>query len=138
MPIHCNRALKKIRMNKKITAQNAPPAKGPFSHAITNGKLVFTSGQIYLTPEGKLLEGTLEEQIKQIMSNLSAILKAADASFADVVKTTIYITDMSIYSTVNEVYGTYFKEPYPARETVCVKDLPLNAKIEISMVAIKV
>ena len=91
-----------------------------------------------MTPEGKLLEGTIEEQVHQIMKNLGAILKDAGVTFENVVKTTIYVTDMSIYGQVNIVYGSYFKDPpFPARETVCVKELPLGAKVEISMVAVK-
>lgn len=124
-------------MKVKIETAGAPRAAGPFSQAVVNGKMVFTSGQIYLTPDGKLLEGTIEEQTHQIMRNLKAILGAAGAGFDDVVKTTIYVTDMTNYGKINEVYGSYFKEPYPARETVCVKELPLEAKLEISMVAIK-
>lgn len=124
-------------MKKKIETHKAPKATGPFSQAVTFGDFVFTSGQIYLTTEGKLLEGTIEEQTHQIMKNLDAILEAAGASFRDVVKTTIYVTDMSIYSKINEVYGSYITEPFPARETVCVKELPLGAKIEISMIAVK-
>ena len=77
------------RMKTKIVAEGVPKATGPFSHAIVAGKLVFTSGQIYLTPEGKLLEGTIEDQIHQVMKNLKAILKSAGVSFANVVKTTI-------------------------------------------------
>jgi 2-iminobutanoate/2-iminopropanoate deaminase len=83
------------------------------------------------------LEGTIEEQAHQIMKNLKGILEQAGVSFANVVKTTIYVTDMTVYGKVNEVYGNYMKEPYPARETVCVKELPLRAKIEISMIASK-
>lgn len=124
-------------MKTKIETNSAPKATGPFSQGIVSGNLIFTSGQVYLTPEGKLLEGTLEEQIHQIMKNLQAILQEADASFADVVKSTIYVTDMSLYGTINEVYGSYFSDPYPARETVCVKELPLGANVEISMVAVK-
>jgi 2-iminobutanoate/2-iminopropanoate deaminase len=124
-------------MKNKIETTNAPKATGPFSQAITEGNFVFTSGQIYLTPEGKLLEGTIEEQAHQIMKNLKGILEQAGVSFANVVKTTIYVTDMTVYGKVNEVYGNYMKEPYPARETVCVKELPLRAKIEISMIASK-
>ncbi len=124
-------------MKTKIVAENAPKATGPFSHAIVNGNLVYTSGQIYLTQEGKLLEGTTEEQTHQIMKNLQAILETAGVSFKDVVKTTIYVTDMSIYGLINTVYGSYMEEPFPAREVVCVKDLPLSAKIEISMIAVK-
>jgi 2-iminobutanoate/2-iminopropanoate deaminase len=124
-------------MKTKVVTEKAPKAIGPYSQAIINGNLVFTSGQIYLTPEGKLLEGTIEEQIHQVMKNLQAVLEAAGVSFADVVKTTIYVTDMSTYGKVNEVYGSYFSDPYPARETVCVKELPLGAKVEVSMVAVK-
>ncbi len=124
-------------MKTKVETTGAPKATGPFSQAIISGNFIFTSGQVYLTPEGKLLEGTIEEQTRQIMENLKAILGAAGASFKDVVKTTIYVTDMGVYGKINEVYGSYMAEPYPARETVCVKELPLGAKIEISMIAAK-
>jgi len=125
-------------MKTKIETINAPKATGPFSQAvIVEGKFIFTSGQIYLTPEGKLLEGTIEEQTHQIMKNLKAILESVGVSFNEVIKTVIYVTDMTVYGKVNEVYGSYMNDPYPARETVCVKELPLGAKIEISMIAIK-
>jgi 2-iminobutanoate/2-iminopropanoate deaminase len=124
-------------MKTKIETAGAPKATGPFSQAIASGNLVFTSGQIYLTSEGKLLEGSIEEQTRQIMSNLKAILEKAGVSFKDVVKTTIYVTDMSVYGKINEIYGSYMQDPFPARETVCVKELPLGARLEISMVAVK-
>lgn len=125
-------------MKTKVTTTKAPAAgSSPHSQAIIANNFVFTQGSIYLTPEGKLLEGTIEEQIHQIMKNLQAILEAAGVSFVHVVKSTIYVTDMSIYPTVNKVYGSYFSTPYPARETVCVKELPLGAKVEISMIAVK-
>lgn len=125
-------------MKIKIETDKAPAAgASPHSQAIVANGFVFTQGSIYLTTEGKLLEGTTEEQIHQIMKNLSAILEAAGVTFADVVKTTIYLTDMSLYGEVNKVYGSYFSDPYPAREAVCVKELPLGAKVEISMVAVK-
>lgn len=124
-------------MKKKIETKDAPEATGPFSQAITKNEFVFTSGQIYLTPEGELLEGTIEEQTRQIMKNLEAILKEAGVSFDDVAKTTIYVTDMSVYGKINEVYGKYFSDPYPAREVIGVKELPLGAKIEISMIAVR-
>ena len=124
-------------MNKKIETAHAPKATGPFSQAIAIENMVFTSGSIYLTPDGKLLEGTIDDQIHQVMRNLRAILGASGTSFGNVVKTTIYLTDMVLYAKVNEVYGSYMSEPYPARETVCVKELPLGAKVEISMVAVK-
>lgn len=107
----------------------------PFSKFTKKGNLIFTSGQVHLTPEGKLLEGTIEEQTKQVMENLRAVLAEAGVTFKNVIKTTIYVTDMAEYGKVNEVYANYFSEPYPAREAVCVKELPLGAKIEISMIA---
>lgn len=125
------------KMKTKIEASGAPKATGPFSQAIVSGNLVFVGGQIYLTPEGKLLEGSIEEQVHQVMKNLKAILEKAGVSFKDVVKTTIYVTDMSVYGKINEIYGSYMADPFPARETVCVKELPLGAKLEISMVAVK-
>src|SRR3972149_6042044 len=112
-------------------------SKLPFSPSVTKGNFVFTSGQVYLTAEGKLLEGTIKEQTHQVMKNLQGVLEKAGVSFTDVVKTTIYLTDMGSYADVNEVYASYFSEPYPARETVCVKELPLGARLEISMIASK-
>lgn len=124
-------------MKTKIATTNAPKATGPFSQAVIDGDIIFTSGQVPLTVEGTLLEGTIEEQTHQIMKNLQAILQEASVTFENVVKTTIYVTDMSVYGTINAVYGSYMSEPYPARETVCAKELPLGAKVEISMVAVK-
>ena len=109
----------------------------PFSPSITKGNFVFTSGQIYLTKEGKLLDGTIEEQTKQVMENLKKVLKKAGVSFTDVVKTTIYTTDMALYGKISDTYADYLSEPYPAREMVCVKELPLGTKVEISMIAFK-
>ena len=102
-------------MKTKIVTKNAPAATGPFSQAIIEGDLIFTSGQIPLTIEGKLLEGNIEEQTHQIMKNLEAILKEARVTFNNVVKTTIYVTDMSLYGKINEVYGSYMTDPFPAR-----------------------
>ena len=124
-------------MKTKVETANAPKATGPFSQAVICGNMVFTSGQVYLKSDGSLLEGTIEEQAHQVMKNLQAILESAGVSFADVVKTTIYVTDMSVYGKINEVYGSYMKEPFPAREVVSVVKLPLGANIEISMVAMK-
>ena len=124
-------------MKTKVSTTKAPQATGPFSQAVVVGDFIFTSGQIYLTPEGKLLEESIEEQIHQIMKNLQAILEEAGVSFAHVVKTTVYVTDMGIYKILNDIYGGYMQEPFPAREVVCVKELPLGAKVEISMVAAK-
>ena len=125
-------------MKKKTSTNLAPKAAGPYSQAVIVDNLVFTSGQIHLTPEGKLLEGTLEEKTHQVIKNLKAVLEASGVTFVDVVKTTIYVTDMSNYGKLNEVYNSYMTEPFPARETVCVKALPLGAVLEISMIAFKV
>lgn len=122
-------------MKTKVSTTKAPQATGSFSQAIATEDFIFTSGQVYLTSEGKLLEASIEEQIHQIMKNLQAILEEAGVSFAHVVKTTVYVTDMGIYKTFNTIYGSYMQEPFPAREVVCVKELPLGANIEISMIA---
>ncbi|MFA6602831.1 MAG: Rid family detoxifying hydrolase [Candidatus Shapirobacteria bacterium] len=124
-------------MQTKVETVNAPKATGPFSQAIVAGNMVFLGGQIYLTPQGVLLEGTIEEKTHQVMKNLKGILEEAGLNFSNVVKTTIYVTDMSVYGKINEVYGSCMSDPYPARETVCVKELPLGAEVEISMVAMK-
>jgi len=116
-------------MSKKTTL--------PFSPSITKGDFVFTSGQVYLTKEGRLLEGTIEEQTVQVMKNLEGVLENAGVAFADVVKTTIYTTDMSLYGKISDTYGSFLSKPYPAREMVCAKELPLGARVEISMIAFK-
>lgn len=122
---------------KKIETKKAMlPKDSPHSQAIVANGFVFTQGVICLTPSGMILEGSIEEQVHQIMKNLKVILEEAGSGFKKVVKTTIFVTDMNIYGKVNEVYKTYFSEPYPARETVGVRELPLGAKVEISMVAV--
>lgn len=108
----------------------------PFSPSVIKGNFVFTSGQIYLK-DGRLLEGTIEEKTHQVMKNLKGIIESAGVTFNDVVKSTIYTTDMSLYNRINEVYSTYFTNSFPAREMVCVKELPLGAVLEISMIAFK-
>lgn len=124
-------------MKKVVKTLNAPQAIGPYSQAIITNDFIFTSGQIHLFPDGKIVEGIIEEQTHQVMKNLKAILEKAGVSLKDVIKTTIYVTSMSDYGKINEVYKSYMSEPYPARETVCVKELPLGAKLEISMIAKK-
>lgn len=109
----------------------------PFSPSRNKNGFVFTSGQVYLTEDGKLLDGTIEKQTHQVMKNLQKILRRDGLGFQNVIKTTIYTIDMSLYEKVNDVYSTYFSEPYPAREMVCVKELPLGARLEISMIASK-
>lgn len=124
-------------MRKKIETNQAPKAAGPYSQAVVVDNFIFTSGQIHLTLEGKLLEGTIEEQTHRVMKNLRAVLEAANVTFSEVVKTTIYVIDMNLYKEINKVYSSYMTDPFPARETVCVKALPLGARVEISMVAVK-
>ncbi len=124
-------------MKTKVVASKIAKVIGPYSQGIKSGNFVFTSGQIYLKPDGKLLEGSVEEQTNQIMKNLAVILNTANVSFDDVVKTTIYTTSMANFGKINEVYKKYLSQPYPARETVGVSELPMGAKIEISMIAIK-
>lgn len=124
-------------MKTKIETTNAPKAIGPYSQAIVSGSLVFTSGQIHLTSEGKLLRGSIEQQTHQVMKNLKVVLEKAGVSLNEVVKTTIYVTNMEDYGKINDVYAGYMSEPFPARETVCINELPLGARLEISMIAIK-
>ena len=116
---------------------DAPQAIGPYSQAIIVGNIIFTAGQIHLTKSGELLTGTIEEKMHQVMQNLEVILGAAGVTFNEVVKTTVYITDSSVFKVINVVYANYMKSPFPARETVVVKELPMGAEIEISMIAVK-
>ena len=109
-------------------------SKPPFSPFIKKNGFIYTSGQIHLK-DGKLLEGTIEEKTHQVMYNLKSVLENAGVTLSDVIQSTIYLTDMGDYSKVNEVYAIYMSEPYPARVMVCVKELPLGANIEISMIA---
>lgn len=126
-------------MKQQINTNKAPQAIGPYSQGIIQDKFIFTAGQIHLTKNGELLEGSIEDKMHQVMKNLEEILKTAEVTFANVVKTTVYVTNMSKESLdrLNKVYMEYVKKPYPARETVCVKQLPKNAEIEISMIAVR-
>ncbi len=118
-----------------VHTEKAPAAVGPYSQAVRVGNLIFTAGQIGIDPAtGQLREG-LEAQTRQVMSNLQAVLKAAGADLSTVVKTTIYMIDLSAFKTVNTIYGEYFPESPPARSTVQVAALPLGALIEIEAVA---
>lgn len=124
-------------MKKNIKTLKAPQAIGPYSQAVVVDDFIFISGQIPLLPNGELIKGTIEKETHQVMKNLNAILDASKVSFKDVVKITLYVTDISMFKRVNEVYKSYMSEPYPARETVGVKELPLGAKLEMSMIATK-
>lgn len=124
-------------MKQKISTDNAPKADAILSQAIVSNGFVFVAGQVHVKPDGTVVEGSVSEKVAQIMSNVSAILKAADSGLNDIVKVTIYVTDMSQMLELNEVYPSYFTEPFPAREAVCVKELPLGTTIEISVTAAK-
>lgn len=121
---------------KRIQTSAAPQAIGPYSQAIQVGDMVFTSGQIPLTPEGKLVEGGIVEQTHQVMKNLQAVLQAAGTDLNKVVKTTIFLADMEDFQQVNEVYAQYFEEPHPARSCVQAACLPKDVRVEIEAVAI--
>ncbi len=121
-----------------INTQNAPAPIGPYNQAIKAGNTLYVSGQIALSPEsGELVQGAVGEESRQVLNNVGAVLAAAGYSFADVVKTTIFLRDMGDFGAVNEVYGEYFTEQAPARETVAVAGLPKNVNVEISVVAWK-
>ena len=122
----------------KIETPEAPVAPNLLSQAVVNNSTIYVAGQIHSTSDGKLVEGSTEEKVHQIMKNLTAISKAADSDFSHVVKVNVYVTDISELPKLNDVYKTYFtNEPLPVRETVCVKALPLGASIEISLIAAK-
>lgn len=130
---------KEIKMSKKIiTTNNAPAPIGPYNQAVLTGNLLFVSGQVCLKPgTNDLANADIIEETHQVMQNLKAILAEAGMEFANVVKTTIFLSDMSLFGQVNEIYGKYFDSEFPARETVAVKGLPKNVNVEISMIAAK-
>jgi 2-iminobutanoate/2-iminopropanoate deaminase len=119
-----------------IKTSNAPAPIGPYNQAIRSGNFLFISGQVAFDPAtNELVMGDITEETHRVMKNLQAILEAAGLSFAHVVKTTIFLSDMSLFTTVNEAYGSYFSSDFPARETVAVKGLPRGVNVEISMIA---
>ncbi len=124
-------------MEKKIiNTSNAPAPIGPYNQAIQLGGLLFVSGQIAINPANGNIEATdIHAETHQVMHNLKAILSEAGMDFSNIVKTTIFLSDMSLFATVNEVYGKYFQSDFPARETVAVKGLPKNVNVEISVIA---
>jgi 2-iminobutanoate/2-iminopropanoate deaminase len=125
-------------MKKIIKSPNAPDPIGPYSHGVSKNGMLFISGQVGKDPKtGNLILENIPAETKQVMENLKAILTEAGMDFSHVVKTTIFLTDMGNFSNVNEVYGSYFKGDFPARETVEVSGLPLGVNVEISMVAMK-
>jgi 2-iminobutanoate/2-iminopropanoate deaminase len=121
-----------------ITAKDAPAPIGPYNQAVQVGNTLFISGQVCIDPaSGELRNKDLQEETHQVMHNLKAILQRAGMDFGNVVKTTIFITDMNRFSEMNEVYAKYFDNDFPARETVQVSALPKFVNVEISMIAVK-
>lgn len=119
-----------------IRTDDAPAPLGPYSQAIVDGDRIFVSGQGPLDPAtGEVVEGSIADQADRVLQNAEAILEAGDASLDDVVKTTIFLTDMDDYEAVNEVYAEHVSEPYPARSCVAVRDLPGGIDVEIELVA---
>jgi 2-iminobutanoate/2-iminopropanoate deaminase len=123
---------------RKITTENAPAAIGPYSQAVVAGDMIYLSGQIGLEPRsGKLVDGGIIGETRGALENIKAVLLAAGSSLTKVVSVSVYLADINEFLEMNEVYTGYFKEPYPARTTVAVDKLPKNARIEISVVAVK-
>ena len=120
-----------------IATKKAPGAVGPYSQAIKSGNMIYTSGQLHINPEnGELIKDDIQAQTRQSLENVKAILEEGGATLEDVVKVTIFMTDISKFSLVNEIYGEYFSNHKPARSCVGVKELPLGGEIEIEAVAI--
>jgi len=119
--------------------EEAPKPVAPYSQSrLTASGVLFVSGQIPINPEtGKLLKGDIKKETEQVMKNIQAILKANDMTFSDVVKCTVFLTDIRDYKAVNEVYGSFFEDKFPAREAIEISNLPLGASIEISAIASK-
>lgn len=126
-------------MKKIINTSNAPAPIGPYNQAILSGNMLYISGQIAINPEtNELVTRTIVDETKQVMENLNAILKEAGMNFENVIKTSIFVSDMNNFSQINEVYGEYFnQETAPARETVEVANLPKFVNVEISAIAVK-
>ena len=125
-------------MKKIIKTDNAPAPIGPYNQAVQAGGFVFVSGQIPLdTATGQIVTGDIKAETKKVMDNIGAILMEAGLNFGNVVKTSIFLTDMQSFGSVNEVYGSYFSDQFPARETIQVAALPKNVNVEISVIALK-
>ena len=123
-------------MKKIISTSEAPAAIGPYSQAVRSGRFLFCSGQIPLDPKsGQIVPGDITAQTRRVLDNVAAVLKAEGVTFDNVVKTTIFLTDLGDFQTVNEVYASYFKQNPPARSTVQVSALPKSANVEIEVIA---
>ncbi len=125
-------------MKKEIYTKNAPEPIGPYSQGMLHGKTLYTAGQIAIIPEsGELYSGDIKSETILVMSHLKNILEAAEMDFNNVVKCSIFLSDLGNFSEVNEVYGSYFSAPFPVRETVEVSALPKGVNVEISLVAVR-
>lgn len=125
-------------MKKIISTKNAPAAIGPYSQAVEINGMVFLSGQIPIDPAtGEFVEGGIKEQTEQVFKNIDAVLAEAGLTFDNVVKTTVFLSDMSLFGTMNEVYNTQFTGTYPSRSTIAVKGLPKDALVEIEVIAVR-
>ncbi len=123
-------------MKQAVSSPGAPKAIGPYSPAIRAGQLLFVSGQVPIDPAtGLMVDGDISAQTRRVFENIGALLTAGDRSFADVARTTVFLADMNDFAAMNEVYGRYFSEPYPARATVQVARLPKDARVEIDVIA---
>ncbi len=125
-------------MKQIIQTNNAPAPIGPYSQGVAAGGFVFFSGQVAIIPStGEVVSSGIQAETKQVMENIKGLLTAAGLGFEHVIKTTIFLTDMQTFAQVNEIYGSYFTDNFPARETVQVSGLPKNVNVEISITAIK-
>jgi len=125
-------------MKIAIESPNIPKAIGPYSAAIATEKILFTAGQLGVDPKtGQFAGESVEDQTRQALSNMSAILEEADSSLSNVVKTTVFLADIAEFSAMNEVYATFFTPPYPARSAFQVASLPKNARVEIEAIVIR-
>ena len=124
-------------MRHTVSTDNAPAAIGPYSQAVRFDRLVFTSGQIPLRPDGSLVEGGIEAQTRQVLENLGAVLDAAGSSFAQVLKCTVFLADMGDFAAVNAIYAEAFPDAPPARSAVQVARLPRDVRVEIEAIALR-
>ncbi len=122
-------------MKETITSKNAPAAIGPYSHAVKAGNLMFLSGQIAIDPATGEMPAGIQEQTAQAIANIKSILAEKGATLDNVVKTTVYLAEMSLFGEMNEIYAQHFSEPFPARSAIAVKELPKRALVEIEVIA---
>lgn len=122
-------------MKKIVNTKNAPEAIGPYSQGVIIDKLIYTSGQLPINPETKVLETEIKRATKQSLENCKAILEEAGTTLENVIKTTVFVKDLNDFSAVNEVYGEYFTQNFPARSCVQVAKLPMDAPIEVEVIA---